>query len=155
MDGYVVDHNRVLLGRGEETFARAVDALRGWRMFDVGWVRICWPSTPIQVGEAAAVLGKHYGFWSLNACRVVYLIKEEDEVQRSGFAYGTLTEHAESGEERFTVEWNEDDEVWYDLYAFSKPNNALARIGKPFARALQRRFARDSMRAMKRAVYRP
>jgi uncharacterized protein (UPF0548 family) len=122
-------------------------------MFDVGWVRICWPDAPIEPGATVAVLGKHYGLWSLNACRIVYLIEEDNGVWRSGFAYGTLPEHAESGEERFTVEWNRDDEVWYDLYAFSKPNNALARFGKPFARGLQRRFARDSMRAMKRAVH--
>jgi uncharacterized protein (UPF0548 family) len=148
-----VDHNRVRLGTGEEVFARAVEALRGWRMFEVGWVRICWPDTPVRVGNTVAVLGKHYGLWSLNACRIVYLIEEDNGVWRSGFAYGTLPEHAESGEERFTVEWNRDDEVWYDLYAFSKPNSALARVGKPFARGLQRCFARDSMRAMKRAVH--
>ena len=150
--GYVVDHNRIRLGAGEEVFGRAVEALRRWRMFDVGWVKICWPDTPIEVGNIVAVLGQHYGFRSLNACRVVYLVEEDDGVRRSGFAYGTLPEHAQSGEERFTVEWDRNDEVWYDLYAFSKPNNAPARIGRPFARALQRRFARDSMRAMVRAV---
>lgn len=152
MDGYVADHNRVRLGTGEEVFARAKEALCGWRMFDVGWVGIQRPDTPIEVGNAVAVLGNHYGFWSLNACRIVYLVEDDDEVRRSGFAYGTLPEHAESGEERFTVEWNQDDEVWYDVYAFSKPNNALARLGKPFARGLQRRFVQDSMRAMVRTV---
>jgi uncharacterized protein (UPF0548 family) len=152
IDGYVVDHNRIRLGTGEEVFARAVEALRGWRMFDVGWVRICWPDTPVEAGNAVAVLGEHYGFWSLNACRIVYLIEEDAGVRRFGFAYGTLPEHAEAGEERFTVEWNRDDEVWYDLYAFSKPSNALARLGKPFARGLQRRFARDSKRAMFQAT---
>ena len=153
MNGYVVDHNRVRLGSGEETFARAVEALHGWRMFDVGWVKVCWPDTPIGVGNTVAVLGEHYGFWSLNACRIIYLVEEGDGVRRSGFAYGTLPEHAQSGEERFTVEWDQNDEVWYDLYAFSKPNSVLVRIGKPFARALQKRFARDSMRAMARVVH--
>ena len=154
--GYVVDHNRIRLGTGEAAFGRAVDALRGWRMFEVGWVRICPPETPVETGNTVAVLGKHYGLWSLNACRIVYLIEDEDSgVRRSGFAYGTLPDHAESGEERFVVEWDRDDEVWYDIYAFSKPNNVLARAGKPFARILQRRFARDSMRAMVEAVRRP
>lgn len=151
--GYVVDHNRIRLGAGEEVFRRAAEALRGWQMFEVGWVKICWPDTPVEVGSTVAVLGEHYGFYSLNACRVVYLVEDYGGVRRFGFAYGTLTEHAESGEERFTIEWDRNDEVWYDLYAFSKPKNALARIGRPFARALQRRFARDSMRAMVRAVH--
>ena len=155
IDGYTVDHNRVRLGTGEESFTRAVEALRAWRMFDVGWVRICWPDTTPEVGNTVAVLGKHYRFWSLNACRVVYLVEDAGAARRSGFAYGTLPEHAQSGEERFTVEWDHNDEVWYDLYAFSKPNNAPARLGRPFARALQRRFARDSMRAMKQIAHRP
>jgi uncharacterized protein (UPF0548 family) len=29
-------------------------------------------------------------------------------MRRFGFAYGTLAQHAESGEERFTVEWNRE-----------------------------------------------
>src|SRR5262249_25102117 len=87
-------------------------------------------------------------YW-LNACRVVYRVEEKDVTQRYGFAYGTLEEHAECGEERFTVEWNgETDEVHYDLLAFSRPHQLLVRLGRPLARRLQRRFAIDSMRAM-------
>src|SRR5262249_59558205 len=74
-------------------------------------------------------------------------------VQRLGFAYGTLPEHAESGEERFTVERHEqDDAVWYDILAFSRPQQLLARWGYLFARRLQKRFARGSAAAMQRAV---
>jgi uncharacterized protein (UPF0548 family) len=152
--GYAVDHNRAKIGEGEETFDRAVAALRAWKMFDVRWVRIFPPGAPIEVGTTVAVLARHYGLWSLNACRIVYLIEEDDGgVRRCGFAYGTLPGHAESGEERFTVEWRRDDgSVSYDIYAFSRPNNLLARAGYPLARRLQRRFARDSLRAMVRAT---
>lgn len=152
--GYAVDHNRARLGEGGETFDRAVAALRAWKMFDARWVRIFPPGAPIEVGTTVAVLARHYGLWSLNACRIAYLIEEYDgDVLRCGFAYGTLPGHAESGEERFTVEWRRDDgPVFYDLYAFSRPNNLLARAGHPLARRLQRRFARDSLRAMVRAA---
>jgi uncharacterized protein (UPF0548 family) len=151
--GYAVDHNRARLGEVGETFDRAVAALRAWKMFDVRWVRIFPPGAPIETGTTVAVLARHYGLWSLNACRIVYLIEEDDGgVRRSGYAYGTLPGHAESGEERFTVEWRRDGgSVSYDLYAFSRPNNLLARAGYPLARRLQRRFARDSLRAMVRA----
>jgi uncharacterized protein (UPF0548 family) len=89
----------------------------------------------------------------VNACRVVYVVDEGGPVQRFGFAYGTLPDHAESGEERFTVEWHEaDDAVWYDILAFSRPQQLLARLGYPFARRLQKRFARGSAAAMRRAV---
>jgi uncharacterized protein (UPF0548 family) len=151
--GYTVDHNRVRLGEGEEVFVRASEAIRGWKMFDLGWVSIRPPDAPIEVGAEVAVLGRHYGFWSLNACRIVYLVEEAGEVHRYGFAYGTLPEHAESGEERFTVEWNRaDGSVWYDVYAFSRPRHPLARIGYPAGRMLQKRFARDSKQAMVRAT---
>jgi hypothetical protein len=76
----------------------------------------------------------------------------EDEVanrRRYGFAYGTLGEHAERGEERFAVEWNrEDDTVWYDILAFSRPKSLLAIMGYPLSRSLQRRFAVASKAAM-------
>jgi uncharacterized protein (UPF0548 family) len=100
-----------------------------------------------------AVIARLFGLWWENACRIVYVVDEEGPVQRFGFAYGTLPEYAESGEERFTVEWHEaDDAVWYDILAFSLPQRHLARLGYPLARRLQRRFARDSGAAMRRAV---
>jgi uncharacterized protein (UPF0548 family) len=84
----------------------------------------------------------------------VYRIEEDDgNIRRYGFAYGTLPAHTEKGEERFTVEWRRDEGwVHYDLYAFSRPNHLLARVGYPLARRLQRRVARDSLRAMVRAA---
>ena len=88
-----------------------------------------------------------------DACRIVYAVDEKGPIKRYGFANGTLPEHAESGEERFTVEWHEkDDAVWYDILAFSRPRHFLARLGYPLARRLQERFARDSVAAMMRAV---
>lgn len=121
-------------------------------MFVVPWIALCWPDTPIEIGANVALIARHAGFWSLNACRIVYLIEEAGDPERFGFAYGTLPAHGERGEERFTVEFHRADaSVWYDLYAFSRPW-ALARLAYPYARLLQRRFARDSMSAMKRAV---
>jgi uncharacterized protein (UPF0548 family) len=152
--GYVVDHNRTALGVGRAAFERAKNAVRQWKMFDMNWLELCWPSVPIEAGSLVAVLVRHLGFWSLNACRIVYTIEESGTVEKYGFAYGTLSDHAEIGEERFTVEFRADDEtVWYDIYAFSKPR-PLARLAYPYTRALQKRFASDSKQAMRRAVAR-
>jgi uncharacterized protein (UPF0548 family) len=152
-NGYTVDQNRVQLGHGAGVFERATDALRGWSMFEMPWVKLCWPNTPPQVGATVGVLVSHLGFWSLNACRIVYLIEDHGVCERFGFAYGTLAEHPEIGEERFSVELlSEDQSVWYDLYAFSRPGSPLARLARPYARKLQRRFARDSNARMKTAV---
>jgi uncharacterized protein (UPF0548 family) len=151
--GYTVDHNRIQLGSGEDTWQRAAEAIRKWRMFDMPWVNLHWASAPIQVGTDVAVSVCHFGFYSINACRIVYVVDEENPVRRFGFAYGTLGEHAESGEERFTVEWNRvDDTVWYDIFAFSRPREMLAKLGYPLSRLLQKRFAEASKAAMVKAA---
>lgn len=151
--GYTVDHNRICLGSGAVVFARAVAAIRRWEMFRLGWVRLCWPETPITEGSTVAIVSQQWGFWTLNASRVIYRIEEEGPPRRFGFAYGTLGDHVESGEERFLVEWQRDDDaVWYDLLAFSRPNHWLVAGARPLARGLQRRFAADSLRAMRLAV---
>jgi uncharacterized protein (UPF0548 family) len=151
---YKIDHNRVRLGTGEEAFKIAVAAMRQWKMFDLGWVRIAWPGAPIQEGTTMAVVARTAGFWSLNATRIVYTLDESNiQMRRFGFAYGTLLDHAEMGEERFTVELHRSDgSVWYDLFAFSRPRLWLAQIGYPLARVYQRRFARDSKAVMVRTV---
>ena len=151
--GYTVDHNRVQLGSGKECYERAVGALRNWRQFNLGWVRMVPAGTPIEVGSVVAILTRHFGFWSLNACRVVYLINEDGPIRKFGFAYGTLASHVERGEERFTIEWhNDSDSVWYDILAFSRPNKLLIKLGVPVARMLQKRFATDSLKVMAEAV---
>ena len=150
--GYTVDHNRARLGSGAQTFERAVAALRRWRMLDVGFAAVRPAGAAVEAGRVVAVVAQHYGFWSLNACRIVYVVDEADAaggLQRVGFAYGTLPDHGAVGEERFTVEWRaSDDSVWYDLYAISRAGHPLARLGYPLARRLQRRFARASKAAM-------
>ena len=51
------------------------------------------------------------------------------------------------------VEWDrEENSVWYDILAFSRPNQFSARLGYPVVRRLQKRFGRDSAAAMLRAV---
>jgi uncharacterized protein (UPF0548 family) len=151
--GYNVDHNRIRLGKGEDTWQRAANAIRAWKMFSMTWVSLHWPSAPLQIGTDAAVSVSHFGFFTLNPCRIVYVVDEESPLKRFGFAYGTLAEHAESGEERFTIEWNRDDDsVWYDVLAFSRPRQTLARLGYPLSRLLQKRFAEGSKTAMVEAV---
>jgi len=149
-EGYNIDHNRVRLGDGEDVYLRAVAALRTWRHFDLGWVTIVPPKTPVEVGRIVAVQARTFGFWSLSAARIVYVIEDKTPVKRFGFAYGTLPNHVECGEERFMIERREDDSVWYDLYAFSHPQHPLVRLGLPIARKLQRRFVRDSLAVMAR-----
>ena len=147
--GYAVDHNRVQIGTGAAVFKRAKDALSAWKEFDLGWISIVPAGVPVTAGATVAVKAHTFGAWSLSAARVVYVINEAGPTERFGFAYGTLPDHVETGEERFKVEWDlNDDTVWYDILAFSRPHHQLVKMAAPLARQLQKRFARESMRRM-------
>jgi uncharacterized protein (UPF0548 family) len=151
--GYVVDHTRVKLGEGEAAFRAARAALEHWQQFRLGWLDADPDKTPIQEGQVVAILARSCGLWSLNACRIVFVVDEDGPVKRFGFASGTLPDHPGTGEERFLVEWDRaDGGVWYDILAFSRPRHFLARLGYPWVRQVQRRFGRESAAAMVRAV---
>lgn len=154
-DGWRRDHNRVRLGRGISVFRRARAALESWSMFDTGWTRLLPLSAPIREGTVVAVVARTLGITTVNPCRIVYTFDLELPDGRAwyGFAYGTLPEHVARGEERFLVEHRRDDDsVWFEVLAFSKPGHPLVKLGYPYMRMCQRRFARDAKRAMVRAV---
>jgi uncharacterized protein (UPF0548 family) len=152
--GWTVDHTRIELGKGEEVSNGARRALQQWRNFDLGWVEAHPANTPLRAGETVAVLIRAFGLWWLNAARIVYIVEETtDSSRRFGFAYGTLPGHVEAGEERFVIEWDRaTDRVFYDILAFSRPRHILTRIASWQVRRMQKRFARDSVAAMRRAV---
>lgn len=151
--GYVVDLTRIKLGQGEEVFLAAKKALERWQQFRLGWLQASPEDTPIKEGQVVAILARSIGLWWLNACRIVAVVHEDGSVKRFGFAYGTLPDHAGSGEERFLVEWDKEaGDVWYDILAFSRPRHVLARLGYRWVRQAQKRFGRESAAAMRRAV---
>ena len=151
--GYVVDHTRIRLGEGEAVFQSGIAALQRWEHFHLGWVETWPPDVLIKSGEVVAILGRAGGLWWLNCCRIVYVVNESGPIKKFGFAYGTLPDHAEIGEERFMIEWDRGgNSVWYDILAFSKPNHFLARLAYPMTRWIQKQFGRDSAAAMLKAV---
>ena len=154
--GYRVGRIRGRLGQGEAAFLRAKEEIRCWTMFPPRVVELHDRRAPIEPGTLAVPLLRGPGFWLRTACRIVYVVDEHDDQQgttRFGFAYGTLDEHLERGEERFLVEWRRgDDSVWYDLLAFSRPNRLVARLGVPVIRVMQSKFRRQSLAAMTEAV---
>jgi uncharacterized protein (UPF0548 family) len=149
--GFRLDEQLVVIGHGRDAFERACAALMTWKQSDIGWATV-FPDDPgIEVGTVVVVMVRHLGFWSLNGCRVLYHVGSRAGT-RFGFAYGTLTNHAECGEELFEVFLDSRGDVAYRIRAWSRPRAALARLGHPFVRVLQARFRRDSAAAMKREV---
>ena len=148
-----LDEEVVTIGHGRADFERARLALTTWKHFDIGWVYAFPRPKSIEPGTNVAVLIRHLGFWSLNGARVLYQVKGTGDGTTFGFVYGTLTNHAESGEELFEVSLEpESSDVKYRIRAMSWPQSAVARLGRPAVRRLQARFRRDSAAAMRRAV---
>ena len=149
-DGWKLDEASGVIGSGEAAFAGAKRALMDWKQFDLGWTEVYPKAASIEAGSVVAVLVRHVGFWSLNGCRVVYRIGDANEF---GFAYGTLANHAETGEEIFAVQYDPAaGAVSYRIRSVSRPRALLARMGYPLARLLQARFRAGSVRAMRRAI---
>jgi uncharacterized protein (UPF0548 family) len=142
-----------VIGCGQADFDRARAALMAWEHFDVGWIDIFPRCASVDAGTVVAVLIRHLGFWSLCGNRVVLGGRDEESGRRFAFAIGTLTNHAESGEELFEVVLEPGtDDVIFRIRAVAQPRARLARFGAPLVRALQARFRRDAIAAMKRAT---
>jgi uncharacterized protein (UPF0548 family) len=148
--GFAHDISRSEIGRGRRVFAAAREALQGWEEFDLGWVRVVNPTVRILPGELVGVEAYTGFLWSINFSRVVEVV---DDPNHFGFMYTTTGLHIEEGQERFVIDFDpESESVSYLLEAVSRPRHILARIGYPFSRAMQHRFARDSHARIRRAV---
>jgi uncharacterized protein (UPF0548 family) len=157
--GFRVQEAQIVLGHGPAVFERAARLVADWRQFELGWISLYPPAAPVVTGTTVVVVARHLGFWSAHACRIVYSLSPDTGAGTvpspivAGFAYGTLTEHAEIGEEIFAVALDPGSgAVTYSIRAVSREGALLARLGAPVSRAFQARFRRDSLAAMQRHI---
>ena len=132
------------LGSGDEVYARAAEALMTYAPQRGIGLR------PVATAPRAAV-GVDVLSRLLVApvpCRVVWAVEGPD---RTGFGYGTLEGHVESGEEGFQVERRGDD-VYAVVRAYSRPAWRVARLAGPLLWAGQQVAARGYLRALHRAA---
>lgn len=154
---FTIDRYAQFLGHGREIFEAGKKAILDWKMYPAGWTRIhCFDELAENTTFVAEIA--HFGFHSLNACRVLYFMddkaeEERGDVTRFGFGFGTLEDHAECGEEVFTIEWHApSDEVYFRILAMSKPQSCLVRLAWPLGRMLQKRFAYEARQSVLQAV---
>ncbi|QBJ98902.1 DUF1990 domain-containing protein [Rhodococcus sp. ABRD24] len=141
--GYRHVRESIRIGRGEDVFLAASDALMRWDIHRGAGLAVNAESPSAAPGVSVAL--RWIGFTI--PCRVVYVVDEPD---RRGFAYGTLTGHPESGEERFCVERGPDGTVTAVITAFSRPGRWFTRIGDPVARVVQARMTHRYLEAFTR-----
>lgn len=148
LPGYRIDRWSRRLGDGELVWQRACDALANWQVQRGAGLAVCAEgppavgtdvamSAPLPVGHIDAV------------CRVVSVVDRSD---RFGFAYGTLSNHPEQGEESFTVVRLANGGVGFEIVAASRPRRVLVRAFGPIARHLQRSATTRYLDAMTRAA---
>lgn len=147
--GFDHDVHAAVLGQGDAVWERARNALGRWAQFDLPWVEIRTAEVNVRAGELFVFASRQLGLWTLNACRVVYIV---DEADRFGFAYGTLAGHVVAGEERFLCSRDAAGHVTFEIKKFSRPAALLVHLAGPLARRAQVRFSLDALDAMRRAV---
>ena len=103
----------------------------------------------ISPGQIVAMLARTFGLWTVSLSQVVQV---KHTASFFGFLYKTTSDHVEEGEERFVLTLGDDESVWYEIEAVSRPRHLLARMAFPVARMFQHRFVRDSHRRMREAV---
>ncbi|CAL8462562.1 g2095 [Coccomyxa elongata] len=168
--GWNADYDRVQVGKGKRAYTTAREFVKTWQHMGLGWVDTNRPE--VKVGEHVIVMAKVLGLlWMCNPLRIVYAREEKASMPatallkasrqpactRKGMRYDfwqtTLEGHSLAGEERFSVQWcKEDDSVWYEIYAISRPATLLALTSYPLARYYQRRFRQESIAAVRDAV---
>jgi uncharacterized protein (UPF0548 family) len=131
--GYRHVRRRVRAGDGAGAYAAVVATMRDWGIHRGAGLRVCADAPPAVGTRFATGIGLGpVRLWV--PCQVVWL---RDEPRLYGYGFGTLPGHAERGEEAFTVTWDADDAVWFEVRAFSRPASWYARLGRPVADLLQ------------------
>ncbi|XP_020699984.1 UPF0548 protein At2g17695 [Dendrobium catenatum] len=157
-NGFFINRSRVLLGTGPITYALAKSAILSWRHFGLRWTFVD-PQTPVEKGRRFCVCVNELLPWVMMPLQIAYVANASVQprpvagIKASfGFGSGTLQGHLLAGEERFSVQWDENDRVWYEIFSFSKPAHILSAIGYPYVRLRQKCFARQSTEAMVKHV---
>ncbi|KAL9327178.1 hypothetical protein ACSQ67_007823 [Phaseolus vulgaris] len=145
-DGFLLNEARILVGSGIETFEKGKSALRSWRHFGLNWAYVD-PKTPVQQGVKFCVCVKEFFPWLMMPLQVVY-VNETPKAKNRGAPLVLEVALFMAGEERFSVEIDENNQVWYEVLSFSKPAHILSFLGYPYVMLRQKYFANESSKAM-------
>lgn len=148
---YAIDETKVLLGtNGDVDYEKAKSALKSWKQFQLGWTEVD-EATRVRKGQKVCVMIQPFPrVWLLNPLEITYV--SEEKKKSYSFAHTTLQGHLLAGEEKFTVEKDLKNRVYFKVETFSKPDHILAKVTYPAVRALQKIFGAHAGFEMKKAV---
>jgi uncharacterized protein (UPF0548 family) len=147
-DGYRHDRWEIDLGADEDDrFERSGEAVLGWAAQRGAGIRVV-PDQPATMDLTFVLVLKLPVGCVLATGRVVHVVQSDECI---GFAYGTLPSHPEEGEEIFLVR-RSDGRVTFEVAAFSRPRDPLARLGAPVTRWLQLRTNKTYLETLRRVA---
>ncbi len=146
-----INHARRSIGQGPQCFENGRKAIFGKRMVDLDWMNL---DGDVETNSQMLMRAKIWGTkWQLPLQVIEVYDTSIGQKRIAGFSYGTRSGHMLRGEERFCVEWDmTSNDVVYEIYSFCRPHRLLAYLGWPFIVLLQKRFLKQSLDAMERAV---
>ncbi|KAF8011393.1 hypothetical protein BT93_J1873 [Corymbia citriodora subsp. variegata] len=151
-DGFLLNHARVLVGSGRDTYEKGKNALQSWRHLGLNWAFVD-SKTQVQNGVKFCICVKEFLPWLVMPLEVVFVNeskKSKKGVASFRFGGGTLKGHLLAGEESFSIELDENNQVWYEILSFSKPAHFLSFIGYPYVQLRQKYFAHQSSNAVRK-----
>lgn len=77
--GWRINHMRALVGKGKPAYESTVAALFSWQLLAIQGLQV-FPSTPsLEPHTNVAILSHHFGIWSVDFCRVIYVLNNQPE----------------------------------------------------------------------------
>lgn len=143
---------RVLLGRGRQSFEAAGAGLRRWVCHRGIGAAVHPVDAVLRTGESLLVILRVGPVRIVVPNRIVAVV---DEPARFGFAYGTLPGHHERGEEAFLVDIDPDGAVWGTVRVDAVPATAPARVLAPAVGSFQRVAVHRYLGALARSTREP
>ena len=144
-DGYRVHERTVLVGHGEDFWQSASEALSSWGVKTRSGFQV-WPERAVRAGDRVWLRA---GFGPVHVREPAFVVTVVDELDRRGFAYGTLEGHPVAGEEAFVLGRDHDKNVSLTPRSLTRSPAGVWRLAFPFALVAQRWYRRRYERALR------
>jgi uncharacterized protein (UPF0548 family) len=149
----------IVIGHGPGDFERASKLMFSFDMVNaMRWANVVELSgakkSDKAVGTVLCTLIKCFNsVWTLNPVRICHISrssKTQSRVKRvDQIAYSTISGHLISGEERFRVTLENNNDVVFEIFSFTKGAGFLGTLSMPLIRPIQSAFFRDVTSTMK------
>lgn len=153
----------IVIGHGPKDFERASKLMFSFDMVNaMPWANVVTGTkkSEMAVGTVLCTLIKCFNsVWTLNPVRVCHISRSSKKLERvkriDQIAYSTISGHLISGEERFRVTLENNDDVVFEIFSFTKGAGVLGTLSMPLIRPIQRAFFRDVTYSMKNLMETP